>query len=166
MPLRTLFIVVLVAALALFTVLNWGAFMTPTTLSLAVATVQAPLGLIMLGVTALLSALFLAYLVYMQTTVILDARRMTRDLATQRALADKAEASRFTELQGIVEARLQKLEAVVLEAQGRTGTRLDRLDDELRAAVERSTNSLASYIGEAEDRIERQLGAGGAKPAV
>ena len=102
MPLRTLILFLLLAVIALFTALNWSAFMAPTTLSLAFATVQAPLGLIMLGVTAILGTLFLLYLVYIQGTVILDARRAARDLHAQRELADQAEASRFTALQAFL----------------------------------------------------------------
>ena len=49
MPLRTVFLIVVLALIALFAVLNWGAFLAPTTLSFGVAQVQAPLGLIMLG---------------------------------------------------------------------------------------------------------------------
>ena len=157
MPLRTLVLLLLVAVLALFTALNWSAFMAPTTLSLAFATVQAPLGLIMLGVTAILATLFLLYLVYIQTTVILDARRTARDLQAQRELADQAEASRFTALQALLESRLQKLEDNLVVAQGRTGSRLDQIDVEVRSSIERATNTLAAYIGEAEDRIERRL---------
>lgn len=157
MSLRTLFLMLVFVVLAIFTALNWSAFMTPTTLSLLFATVQAPLGLIMLGVTALLAALFLTYLVYIQTTVLFDTRRAARELRTQRELADQAEASRFTELRGFLEGQLQKLETVVVGAQSRTGTRLDQLDDNLRSAVERVDHSLAAYIGELEDRMETRI---------
>lgn len=162
MSLRTLFLMLVFVVLAMFTVLNWSAFMTPTTLSLLFATVQAPLGLIMLGVTALLAALFLTYLVYIQTTVLFDTRRAARELRTQRELADQAEASRFTELRGFLEGRLQKLETVVVEVQSRTVARLDQLDDNLRFAVERVDHSLAAYIGELEDRMETRMGGKGA----
>ena len=166
MSLRALLLVLIFIVLAIFTVLNWTAFMTPTTLSLVFTTVQAPLGLMMLVVTALLAALFLAYLVYVQTTVILDARRSARELKAQRDLADQAEASRFTELRSFLELRLQKLESAVMEAQTRTGTRLDQLGSDLRSAVEGAANTLAAYIGELEDRMEKRMGGGGSKPAT
>ncbi|MDH5245859.1 MAG: LapA family protein [Betaproteobacteria bacterium] len=166
MSLRALFLILVFVVLAIFTVLNWSAFMSPTTLSLLFASVQAPLGLIMLVVTALLAALFLTYLAYVQTTVILDARRSARELAAQRDLADQAEASRFTELRSFLEGRLQQIETAVAEAQSRTGTRVDRLESELRAAVERTENTLAAYIGELEDRMERRTDAGAGKPAA
>lgn len=158
MPLRTLVLLVVVTVLALFTALNWSAFMAPTTLSLAFMTVQAPLGLIMLGVTAILATLFLLYVVYIQTAVIVDARRTARDLHAQRELADQAEASRFTVLQTLLETRLQKLEEGLVAAQARS-------DDEFQSSLERATNTLAAYIGEAGDRIERRIVDRGPTPA-
>jgi uncharacterized integral membrane protein len=166
MSLRALFLLLVLIVLTVFTVLNWSAFMTPTTLSLLFATVQAPLGLIMLGVMVLLGAVFLLYLVYVQTAVLLDTRRSARELKTQRDLADQAETSRFTELHSFLEGRLQKLETVVMDAQSRSGARLDQLDSDFRTTVERATNTLASYIGELEDRLDRRLGDGGARPAA
>jgi len=108
--LRTLILLIVFIAVVIFAVLNWSAFMAPTTLSLGVAQVQAPLGLIMLGLVALLAALFLLYVVYLQTTVLLETRRHAKELQAQRELADQAEASRFTELRGYLETRLGELE--------------------------------------------------------
>jgi uncharacterized integral membrane protein len=166
MSLRALFLILVFVVLAIFTALNWSAFTSPTTLSLLFASVQAPLGLVMLAVTALLAALFLTYLVYIQSTVILDARRSARELTAQRDLADQAEASRLTELRSFLEGRLQKIETVIIEAQSRTGTRVDQLEGELRATIEGAQNTLAAYIGELEDRMERRMGDGKAKPAA
>ena len=49
MNLRNLLVAAALALLAVFTLLNWTAFTAPTTLSLAFADVQAPLGVVMLG---------------------------------------------------------------------------------------------------------------------
>lgn len=164
MSVRTLSLVVIFIVLGIFTVLNWNAFMTPMALSLVFATVEAPLGLIMLGVTAAVGAAFLAYLVYLQTTVILDTRRSARELKVQRDLADQAEASRFTELRGYIETRLGKLESDSTAAQARAEARLDQLGAEMHGAIERAANTLAAYIGELEDRLERSPGSEGARP--
>ncbi len=166
MSLRALLLLLIFILLAIFTVVNWNAFVMPTTLSLVFATVQAPLGLIMLAVTALLAALFLAYLVYIQTAVIIDTRRSARELHAQRSLADQAEASRFTELRSFLEARLRELQSDVTEAQTRTGAQVEQLGGDLRSVVDGATNTLAAYIGEIEDRLERRIGDGGAKPAA
>lgn len=164
MSLRTLFLLVLLAVLATFTVLNWSAFTTPTTLSLLFATVQAPLGLLMLLVTGLLAALFLLYVVYLQTTVILEARRYARELQAQRQLADEAEASRFTELRVFLESRISKLEGDIAQSQSAAKGQLDRLATDLRATIEQTGNVLTAYVGQVEDGLERKLKAAAGSP--
>ena len=139
---RTLLLLLIVVVLGTFTILNWTAFTTPTNLSLVFGSVQAPLGLVMLVITGILATLFLLYVAYLQGTVILEARRSSRELQSQRQLADQAEASRFTELRAVVEARL------------------DRLDIELRATMEQTAAGLSANIGEMEDRLERRSGDG------
>jgi uncharacterized integral membrane protein len=166
MSLRAVFLILIFVLLAVFTALNWSAFIAPTTLSLLFATVQAPIGLIMLVVTALLAGLFLLYLAYIQSAVILDTRRSARELAAQRDLADQAEASRFTELRAYLEGRLQEIERAVTEAQARTGGRVDQIETELRAAMGRTENTLSAYIGELGDRLDRRVGEAGAKPST
>lgn len=155
MKVRSLFLLLTVVAIAAFTALNWSAFMTPTTLSLGVANVQAPLGLVMLGLVAFLAALFLVFVVYLQTSVLLEARRHARELQANREIAGQAEASRFTELRGFLEAELRRQAGLDAESRAILLARLDQLDRDLRSAVEQSGNTLAAYIGELEDRLER-----------
>jgi uncharacterized integral membrane protein len=126
MPLRTVVLLVVLALIALFAALNWTAFVAPTTLSFGVAQVQAPLGLIMLGLLAVLTTLFLLYVVYLQTSVIFEWRRHAKELQTQRELADQAEASRFTELRTHVDTRLTELESSLSAQLGEMRERLDR----------------------------------------
>jgi len=123
MSIRTVALVVLLAALAIFVIVNWSAFMTTTTLSLLVGTVQAPLGLLMLMITALLGVVFLAYVVWLQTTVLLESRRQNRDLAAQRQLADQAESSRFTELRTHIDQSINGLAAQIGELADRLAGR-------------------------------------------
>ena len=141
----TLLLLAVLALIVVFAVVNWNVIMAPTTVSMLVTDVQAPLGLILLSITLLLTALFLIFVVYLQTGVLLDARRHSRELQAQRELADKAEASRFTDLRTYLDLELRKLADQV------TGVRED-----LRASIEQSGNSLAAYIGELEDRMERK----------
>jgi uncharacterized integral membrane protein len=154
MYLRTLVLLIVLGAIAVFAAVNWGAFTAPTTLSLVFGNVQAPLGLIMLGLAALLTALFLIFLVYLQASAILEARRHARELRAQRELAEQAENSRFTELRGFLEAELPKLAGQATELKVSMQTRLDQLDQSLRVAIEQAGNTLAAYIGEIEDRLE------------
>jgi uncharacterized integral membrane protein len=155
MPIRTVILLVVFAALGVFAALNWNAFTAPTALSLGFTEVQAPLGLILLGLIVLLTTLFLLFIVYLQTSVLLEARRHAKELQANRELADQAEASRFTDLRGYLEAELQRQTERNEEARTAMLEKMDALDRDLRFTIEQSGNTLAAYIGELEDRLDR-----------
>jgi hypothetical protein len=161
MKIRSLLMLVALVLVIAFAALNWSAFMAPTTLSLGLSDVQAPLGLVMLGLVVLLTALFLVFVVYLQTSVLFDARHHARELRTNRELADQAEASRFTELRTELERGFaqQIRESAERDAATRTAllTRIDQLDRGLRAVLEQSESSLNAYVGELEDRLEKSV---------
>ncbi len=150
-----LFLVLVVVAIGTFAVINWNVITTQTTLSLGIANVQAPLGLIMLGLFAFLTALFLVFIIYLQTSVLIEARRHARELQSHRDLADQAEASRFTELRGFLEKELKKQTDLDAESRAAILARMDQLDRDLRSVVEESGNTLSAYFGELEDRLEK-----------
>ncbi len=77
MRLRSILLLVVVGVIALFAALNWEAFTAPTTLRLGFGTMEAPLGLIMLGVTVLLTLLFLVFVTYLQASVSNPKPRVT-----------------------------------------------------------------------------------------
>lgn len=156
MNLRTLTLALVLAALAAFALLNWGAFTTPTALSLGFAEVQAPLGLIMLGVTGLVSGLFLLYIVFQQAGVIMEARRNSKELKSQRELADKAEASRFTDLRTYLEGELAKLHERAEADKAQAQARINQLEQRLLERLEESTQSLSACIGEVDDKLDRR----------
>ena len=106
MGLRTGVLLVVVLVIAALAALNWTCS-TPTAMSVGVMQVTAPLGLVMLGLTALLGVVCLAYVVYLQSSVMLETRRHNKEMQSQRDLADKAEASRFTELRNYLDAQEQ-----------------------------------------------------------
>lgn len=158
MTYRSLFIVLALAALALFAVLNWAAFIAPTTLYLGFAEVHAPLGLIMLIATGVVAALFLLYIVFQQAGVIMETRRYAKELKSHRDLADSAEASRFTELRGYLQTELRSIEAMHAAAQRETGARIDKLEQLLQDSQAEAARSLSAYLGEIEDKLDRVLG--------
>jgi hypothetical protein len=151
----TLLLLLVLAAIVAFATLNWSVFVAPTDLSLGVAVVKMPLGLIMVGLLVFLTALFLVYVVYLQSSALLESRRHSRELQTNRELADKAEASRFTELRSFLEAQVLRQESLNAESRSAMLARIEQLDHDLRTAVEQSGNTLAAYIGELEDRLEK-----------
>ena len=138
------------AALAALALFNWPAISAVGPVSLGVTEVQAPLGVLMLALTCLLAVFFIAYVLWMQGTVLVEARRHAKELQAQRELADKAEASRFTELRGVIEElhahRQQELLA-----------RLDALEAHVLSRAQESDNSTAAYVGQLEHQVQ-QLG--------
>jgi ABC-type multidrug transport system fused ATPase/permease subunit len=155
MYLRTLLILSVIGALVIFAAINWSAFVAPTRLSMVFATVEAPLGLILLGIVAVLTLLFLVYVVYLQSSLLIDTRRHVREFQAQRELAEQAEASRVSELRVFLQNELRELTDRNEASRARVLARLDQLDRELRTVVEQSGNTLAAYIGEIEDRLDR-----------
>ena len=158
MYLRTLLIALALGALALFTALNWSAFTTPTTLSVVFATVEAPLGLLLLGIVVLLAALFLIYVVYLQSSVLFETRRHARELHTQRELAEHAEISRIQDLRSFTETQLKTFGEQSERSRAETSAKLDRLESELRQSIEQCHNSLAASMAEIDDRLEHGAG--------
>jgi uncharacterized integral membrane protein len=119
--------------LALFSAMNWSALTTATALSFFGATVQAPLGLILLGTAVAFALLALVYAAFQRTAMLLEARRHAQALEAQRQLAETAEASRLSELR----AQMEREFAIT------------------RRTLEESVNSLAAAIGEMDERLRR-----------
>jgi hypothetical protein len=110
----------------------------------------------MLGMLAFLTALFLVFMVYLQTSVLLEARRHAKELQANRDLTDQAEASRFTELRGFLETELKRQASLDAESMAALLARMDQLDRDFRSAIEQSGNTLSAYIGELEDRLDKE----------
>lgn len=154
MNLRSILIALVLIALGVFTLLNWTAINTPTTLTLGFAEVQAPLGLIMLGVSVLLSALFLLYIVFQQAGLLIESRRLSKELSVQRDLADKAEASRFTEMRVFLEGELRRIEAQSAATTRELGARVEALGKQLDVKLDEATRSLSADIGQIDEKLE------------
>lgn len=146
MRLRSLVLVLVVLAIAALAVLNWPALAEPSTVSLGVMSVQAPLGLIMLALTALLGIFCVAYVVALQGSVLMETRRHSKEMQAQRELADKAEASRFTELRAFLDAQHQQSHQALL-------ARIDQLEARMAARAQESDNITASYVGQLEHQL-------------
>lgn len=153
MKLRTIFLLLVLLVIAGFAALNWALFLASTELNLGVTQVQAPLGLIMLGAIVLLTTLFLIYVLYLQTTVMLDTRSHAKELQTHRKLSDQAEASRFTELRTFLDAEFKRMTAADHEVKSALMARIDKLEQDLHQAIEQSGNSVAAAVAEMDDRL-------------
>ena len=92
------------------------------------------------------------------TQIPFQGRRYARELNTQRELADRAEASRFTELRNYLE--VQAIAAQQRESAAGTvlAERFAQQQQALLNRMEQSDNTLAAYMGQLEDRLERPAG--------
>ena len=155
MRIRTIFLLIAILAVAAFAALNVDEFTRSAVLNLGFTTTQMPLGLVMLLVLVIALVMFLANTLYIQSTNLLETRKYARELSAQRELADKAEASRFTELRSYLDA--QTAATVSREAANakELAERLNRIQSELLLRLEQSDGATAAYIGQLEDRIDR-----------
>jgi uncharacterized protein YlxW (UPF0749 family) len=139
---RTLLLLLVVALIAGFAAVNWTAFATPTRLNLGLVTVEAPLGLTMLGLVVVVTLAFAIHMALWQGAILLEARRSTKEMQTLRTLADQAEASRFTELRAVLHAEIERLAG-----------RVSATEDALRKEIRENSNSLQAMLGEIDERM-------------
>ncbi len=158
MRFRTIILVLAILLIAGFVALNVDEFTRVSVLSLGFTTIQVSLGLVMLLLLVVTLVVFLASTLYMQSKHMLEARTHTRELNTQRELADKAEASRFTELrayleeQTLAEQRRESALGIVL------ADRFAQQQQVLMARMEQMDYTLAAHMGQLEDRLTNRSG--------
>lgn len=144
---RSILLLTITALVTTFVILNWAVFVSPATLSLGFRDIEAPLGLVMLGLTVLVGVLLIGYSVYLRKAALIQAGRNAEELRTQRRLADEAEASRFTELRNYLEGEFRHLTENDATFRVDVRKRLDALENELHAGnhfVPPSTNEDAT----------------------
>jgi acyl carrier protein phosphodiesterase len=157
MRIRTLLLIAVILLIAAFVAFNFEAILQPSRLNLGLLEVQAPLGLVMLGMLVVVFMVFLLALVFFQTSHLMEVRRITREASEQRNLADKAEASRFTELREFLRTELEMAAARDIELSAKLLDRMDHVKADLTQTVEQNGNGLSASVGELEDRFVRQF---------
>jgi uncharacterized integral membrane protein len=156
MRFRTMLLIALILLLAGFVALNFDAVMQMTNLNLGFAEIQAPLGLVMLGLLVVMFAIFLIALLFFQASHAVELRRVTKEATEQRHLADKAEASRFTELREFLKVELQKTAERDAVLTDKLAQKMDMVRTSLVETIENTGNGLNANLGQIEDRLERQ----------
>ncbi|WP_199792451.1 hypothetical protein, partial [Escherichia coli] len=79
MSARTLFALLVLLLLVLFSWLNWGEITKPTSLSLGLSRVEAPLGLVLVVALGVVSLLYLIFTIGLETAALLEVRRYARE---------------------------------------------------------------------------------------
>ena len=152
---KILLLVVGIVLIAAFAALNVNEFTRISTLNLGFTTMQLSLGLVMLMLVVAMLVIFLVTTLYMHSTNLLEARKYDKQLSAQRELADKAEASRFTELRRYLESQA----ALTMNQSNDTMAAMDRRMMQTEKLVlnrlEQSDNSNAAYWGQHGDDLLR-----------
>ncbi|WP_309678100.1 hypothetical protein [Polaromonas sp.] len=151
---RTVLFIIAIAVVAAFVALNVDEFTRISVLSLGFTTIQVSLGLVMLLLLVVATVVFLASTLYMQSSNLIETRKYARELNTQRELADKAEASRFTELRNYLEAQAVATQQRENAASAVLTQRFALQQQALLTRIEQSDNSTAAYLGQLQDRLE------------
>jgi hypothetical protein len=155
---RLVFIVVAVLVVAAFAALNWSEFVRPVPLTYGGGRVtDGPLGLIMLVLLGITLLAFLISSVVLHSRRVLDANRHGKELQAQRDLAEKAEASRFTELRQQLETHLRENRQREAIAASDFEKQVVLSQRELRNQLEQINRGLEARLTELEGRLQARF---------
>jgi uncharacterized integral membrane protein len=152
---KILLLIVSILLIAGFTVLNVDEFTRISTLNLGFTTMQLPLGLVMLLVVGAIMLIFMATTLYMHSTNLMETRKYAKQLTAQRELADKAEASRFTDLRRYIESQSVLTINQASDILTAIDSRLLQTEKLMLQRLEQSDNSNAAYWGQHDDALQR-----------
>jgi uncharacterized integral membrane protein len=144
MRVRTIVLIIVALLIAMFLFMNWQVFAAPASFYFLVGTVTVPIGVVIVGLLAVLALGFAGYVAVWQGSLLKDYRRQSKELQSQRSLADDAEASRFTALSALLREELSK-----------QNVRFDEAIATLRAEVRDTEHSIAATLAEMDDRLLR-----------
>jgi uncharacterized integral membrane protein len=153
MRVRSVALIVAGVLSAIFLSLNWSVFAQPASFYFVVGTISMPIGVVMLGLIALVTLGYAIFLGIWQGRLLMDYRRQSKELQTQRILADDAEASRFTALTVLIKEEMAQRDA-----------RLEAAFTALRNELRDTEHSIAATLGEMDDR-QRRLDGETVRPA-
>jgi hypothetical protein len=150
---RTILLVVAILLVAGFAALNWSEVVRSSPLSFGMAVMDAPLGLILLGLLFLTLLLFLGSAAAMRTQTLMDYRQQQKSLEVQRDLADKAEASRFTDLRASLDQHLRDMRERDAIAASEFDKAMLQSRREVQTQMEQMNRMIAARLNEIEQRL-------------
>ena len=163
---RVLVLVLAIVLVAGFAVLNWPEFERATTLNLGFVQTTASLPLILLSALGISLLAFLAASAVQTTRYLVDSRNHARELERQRELADRAEASRFTDLRQHLDLQLRELRQRDAIAATELEKSMVNSQRELRNQLDAMNRLLTARLSEIENRLDARLAGIRAEPPV
>ena len=152
---KTLLLIVGIVLIAAFAMLNVNEITRISTLNLGFTSMQLPLGLVMLMLVIAILLIFLVTMLYMHSVNLIETRKYDKQLTVQRELADKAEASRFTDLRRYMESQASVALNQGNETVAAMNRRMMQTEMLLLERLEQSDNTNAAYWGQHDDALLR-----------
>ncbi len=118
---HTLVIALVLFPVLLFAALNWGLFSQPGSINFLFYSLEAPLGIIMLVIVVVLSALYMLFIGKAEISSMVQERKSAKALDAARELAMDREKSRIVELEDNVSKKIDSY-----------GEQFSSMHDELR----------------------------------
>lgn len=150
---RAVILIVAILLIAGFAALNWGEIIRPTSVWFGPVVADAPLGAILLGMLAIAVVIFAVTAGALRTQSLVESRQHFKSLEAQRELADKAEASRFTELRQHLDTQLRELRDRDAIAATEFEKAMVQSQRELRVQLEQINRTIAAHLTELEHRL-------------
>jgi hypothetical protein len=142
MRVKTWLAIIGLVTAAAFSIVNWRVFAAPAKFDFVATSVEMPIAVVMLALFALILLVLSSYVGVWQRTLLMEFRRQGKELQAQRALAQSAETSRFSELGTLIRNE-------IANSDQRLESALELMRSELRDAE----NSIAATLGEMDDRL-------------
>ena len=150
---RFLLLVIAILLVAGFAALNWPEVMRTTSLNFGLFYMDGAVGAILLGILALGLIAFMASSAMLRSRMMITENRYTRDLQAQRDLADKAEASRFTELRQHLDTHFRETRQREAMANTEFEKAMLQSQRDMRAQLDQLQQAVTARFGELENRI-------------
>lgn len=154
---RLVFVVVMVLVTAAFCALNWSEVNRSSQVSFGFMNTDAPAGLVLLGLLGITLVVFLLSSAMQESRHLIAHGRNARTLEAQRELAEKAEASRFTDLRQQLDTHLRdnrRREEIAATEFHKSMVETQR---ELRTHLETINQTLATQLRELEARLDTRM---------
>ena len=161
---RLILFLVAILAVAAFAAMNWSEIMRPAPLLFGAVVMDAPMGLILLSLLGIATLAFLISAATMRTHSLVETRHHHKTLEAQRALADKAEASRFTELRTHLDTQLRELRQRDAIAATEFEKAMVGSQRDLRTHLDQMQRTIAARLAELETRLDTRFERMGMRP--
>ena len=163
---RMLLLVVAILLMFGFVALNLPEFLRTAPISFGFFVTEASLGLVMLGILSVGLVAFLLTGAMYRTQTLIESRNHLKEVQHHRDLADKAEASRFTELRTYLDQQLRELRQRDAIAATELEKSMVNSQRELRNQLDAMNRLLTARLSEIENRLDARLAGIRAEPPV